>query len=90
MLHHGTPFAAVRWTNIYDKAEYILLGDTISGPVRPNFGPGVVDVRVTMRRGPGSRLPARLFTHGLYWTDTGKDSPQLGELRAALDLVFRS
>lgn len=80
--HHAAPFAAVRWTNIYDRASQILLGDLISGPAQPNFGPGIKDVPVQIRW-PRWFLP-RLFTHTAYWTAPGQN---VEELRSALDLL---
>lgn len=75
-LHHGSAMGPVRWTNIHDAAGPLafMFGDLISGPLSyiaksPNFGPGVVDVKVEIRRtGVLSRLGlSRLFTHTLYW-----------------------
>lgn len=81
-LHHAAPFAATRWTNIYDPPTVILLGDCISGPVSEVLGRGTRDVPVTMR-GPWR---GRLFTHTLYWTDTGRGVSHLLKLREALNL----
>ena len=62
--HHAAMFAAMRWTNIYDPAPVPVCGDFISGPCAPNFGPGVVDLPVRIkRRGPFGRL----VTHTDYW-----------------------
>jgi hypothetical protein len=44
MLHHAAPFAAVRWTNIYDPAMVVFFGDVICGPLRQIFGPAIVDI----------------------------------------------
>lgn len=62
--HHAAMFAAMRWTNIHDPHPLPFLGDFISGPCRPNFGPGVVDVPVEIR---GRFLRWRFVTHTLYW-----------------------
>lgn len=59
-VNHGTVFAPVRWTNLYDKHAVLVLGDIISGPVAGHFGDGVVDVDVPMDR--------RWFTHTSYWS----------------------
>ncbi|MBP0579335.1 hypothetical protein J8I29_08465 [Labrys sp. LIt4] len=83
-LHHAAPFAAVRWTNIYDPAKAILLGDIISGPLRENFGNGVRDVSVTM----GRRYLRRFFTHTCYWEKDGAEQ-SLAALRLALKLDER-
>lgn len=86
--HHAAPFAAVRWTNIYDPTSYIIFGDLISGPVQGNFGFGIKDIRVKIRR-VRSFFPERFFTHTLYWADTGEGSPHLKVLREALRLTSR-
>lgn len=84
-LHHATPFAAVRWTNIYDPARLVIFGDQMSGPVAPEFGAGVIDVDLRALRGQSWR-----FTHTRYWKLTPNFARSLprhvAELRAALDL----
>jgi hypothetical protein len=75
-MHHGSAMGPVRWTNIHDASGpwSFPFGDLISGPLSyiessPNFGPGVVDVQVKIRRtGLLSRVGlSRLFTHTRYW-----------------------
>ena len=63
-LHHATPYAAVRWTNIYDPAVLVAFGDLISGPLAPVFGPGIIDVNLKRVRGRQSWR----FTHTRYWS----------------------
>jgi hypothetical protein len=62
--HHAAMFSAMRWTNIHDPGAMPFLGDFISGPCAPNFGPGIVDVAVTIDRGGPL---GRLVTHTDYW-----------------------
>ncbi|MEX0954884.1 MAG: hypothetical protein WDZ83_06710 [Rhizobiaceae bacterium] len=62
--HHAAMFSTMRWTNIYNPSRLILLGDFISGPCRPNFGPGIIDCAVNIRKGG---LLSRLVTHADYW-----------------------
>jgi hypothetical protein len=84
-LHHAAPYAAVRWTNIYDPARLIFFGDIISGAVAPAFGPGVVDVDLRSLRGQSWR-----FTHTHYWSGAieGVQPPHhIVKLREALDLA---
>ena len=83
-LHHAAPFAAVRWTNIYDPAFAVFCGDIISGPVAPTFGPGVIDVSLKNLQGRQSLR----FTHTWYWAQYSKSkaSPQVLALRNAIDL----
>jgi hypothetical protein len=88
-LDHATPFAAIRWTNIYDPARLVFFGDLISGAVAPVFGPAVVDVDLKALRGQSWR-----FTHTRYWTplpaDILTDIPEhIAALRDALDLGGR-
>lgn len=80
-MHHGSAMGAVRWTNIHDASGRwsFPFGDLISGPLSyiensPNFGAGVVDVRVKIRRaGLLARVGlSRLFTHTQYWNYSPK------------------
>jgi len=64
LAHHAAMFAATRWVNIHDPCEIGILGDLVSGPCRPNFGPGLVDVPIRMTR---RNIWRRLFTHTEYW-----------------------
>jgi len=66
-VHHAAPFAAVRWTNIFDKWSYALSGDVISGSCRENFGEGIEEHDVTIRRRTGIVKRSRFFTHTSYW-----------------------
>jgi hypothetical protein len=90
-LHHAAPFAVVRWTNIYDRDgdNASLSGDLVSGPLNPEFGGGVLDVKVRLTWPAASPLKSRVFTHTLYW-DLPKESAatddHLKKLRKALDL----
>jgi hypothetical protein len=84
-LHHAAPYAAVRWTNIYDPARLIFFGDIISGAAAPAFGPGVIDVDLRSLRGQSWR-----FTHTHYWSGAveGVQPPRhIVELREALHLA---
>jgi hypothetical protein len=83
-LHHAAPFAAVRWTNIYDPHHLIYRGDLISGPLVPFFGGGIIDINLKALRGqsPG-------FSHTLYWDPTANDPKGLHikAMRTAIDLL---
>jgi hypothetical protein len=84
-LHHATPFAAMRWTNIYDPAFLVAFGDLISGPVAPVFGHGIIDVNLRKLR----RCQSWHFTHTDYWKlprDPSKRRERIVQLRKALDL----
>jgi hypothetical protein len=85
-LHHAAPFAAVRWTNIFDPARFVAFGDLISGPVAPVFGEGIVDVDLKKLRGQSWH-----FTHTEYWklpSDPDEIPPShIEQLRNALNLI---
>ena len=84
-LHHASPYAAVRWTNIYDPAVLVAFGDLISGPLAPVFGPAIIDRDLRALRGRQSWS----FTHTRYWTlpdDDAEVPVHIAELRNALDL----
>jgi hypothetical protein len=83
-LHHAAPFAAVRWTNIYDPHRRIYQGDVISGPVVPSFGRGIIDISLKALRGQSSQ-----FSHTLYWDPTANDPRGLHieAMRNAIDLL---
>ncbi len=83
--HFAAPFAAVRWTNIYDYSWFPLFGDIVSGPVPRAFGPGVADYRVCITRRGWPPVLRRFVTHTLYWawqrgykTDAPPCDPQCG------------
>jgi hypothetical protein len=84
-LHHAAPFAAVRWTNIYDPARMIFFGDVVSSPAALSFGPAINDVDLRRLRGQSWR-----FSHTRYWFLTRqvtKPPPHISVLRQALDLA---
>jgi hypothetical protein len=82
-LHHAAPFAAVRWTNIHDPALLVILGNLISGPIAPIYGPGVIDVDLRRLRGQSLR-----FSHTRYWSmQVAAAPPHVAVLRDALDLA---
>ena len=88
-LHHSAPFAAVRWTNIYDPHRLIFKGDIVSGPVAPVFGEGVRDIDLSQLRGQSAG-----FSHTLYWSletadVAGQPKPHIKALQNAIDLLDR-
>lgn len=96
-IHDAAPFAAVRWTNVYDPHHLIFWGDIISGPLAPVFGKGIRDINLQVLRGG-----AHEFTHTLYWSlpegcDWRKANdraqanalPHIRVLHQALDLLDR-
>ena len=96
-VHHAACFAATRWTNIYDLGNLLWSGDPVSGSLRENFGWGIKEFQVAIRRRKSWFSP-RLFTHTFYWStdaeadavgaeSTGKGEAHLEALRGALDLL---
>ncbi len=80
-LHHAAPFAAVRWTNVYDPAHWVIMGDQISGPLRGAFGQGIVDIDLS-----AGDKPSRGFTHTRYW-DLKQSPKRLETVRKAVNLL---
>jgi hypothetical protein len=88
-MHHAAPFAAVRWTNIYDSHRLIFQGDIISGPLAPVFGAGIQDINLKDLRGQ-----SHVFSHTLYWSlpsdrTLARSLPHIKMLQKALDLLDR-
>jgi hypothetical protein len=82
-LHHAAPYAAVRWTNVYDPARLVFCGDVIGGPLAGVFGPAIVDVDLRDFRGPSCS-----FTHTKYWALDGEEK-HIRVLREAVNLLDR-
>lgn len=86
LFDQGAVFAAVRWTNLYDPARWLLCGDPISGPLAGIWGPGIHEETVAPPGFVGS-----VFTHTGYWDVPKRPNEaslrHLDVLRAALHLV---
>ncbi len=68
VLNDWSPFAVVRWTNLwfpYIPSFFGILGDWFGGPLRPLFGSGVRDVPVLGNK-PWRFLPA--WPHAAYFS----------------------
>lgn len=76
--HHAAVFGPTVWTNIYYPNILGAIGDFISGPVAPQLGPGIRDVRVPIG------LPT--FRHLSYWAKPERLQPAILALRRALNL----
>ena len=88
-LHDAAPFAAVRWTNIFDSHRCIFHGDIISGPLAGVFGQGIRDIDLKDLRGQ-----SKVFSHTLYWSISGDRAkantlPHIMALHKAIDLLDR-
>jgi hypothetical protein len=84
MLHHAAPFAAVRWTNVFDPATLVFFGDVIGGPLAPVFGPAIVDINLNARRGGRQSCS---FTHTKYWALD--EASRIAACREAVNLLDR-
>lgn len=92
VAHHAAVFSVVRWTNIYDRFNpvLILIGDLISGTVsgEKRFGAAIADRHVRIRR---RGLLGRFVTHNDYWVDptngTGVAPRHIRVLRQAVDIA---
>lgn len=80
-LHHAAPFAAVRWTNVFDRSRLLIFGDMISGPMQPSFGNAIDDIDLAQ-----VDRPSRRFTHTRYWA-LDQSAPRLDAFRAAINLL---
>ena len=78
--HHATPFAVVRWTNMFDWRLFGFFGDFVSGPLRYLFGTGIADYHIRMYHGAIDPL-LRYVTHTLYWRNKNVVSHPAGEMK---------
>ena len=86
-MHHAAPFAAVRWTNIYDPHRLIFAGDIISGPLVPVFGRQIRDINLKELR-----RQSPCFSHTLYWSvpkdrTSATGLPQIEAMQRAINLL---
>jgi hypothetical protein len=84
MLHHAAPFAAARWTNVYDPATLVFFGDVIGGPLAPVFGPAIIDINLKQLRGGRQSWT---FTHTKYWALD--EASRIAACRRAVNLLDR-
>lgn len=72
VLTHGAPFAVVKWTNLFFRAENGWNGDWFGDALRPLFGNGIVDHPIKgnlpHRRSPGA-------AHGRYFSFPEDEDP---------------
>jgi hypothetical protein len=80
-VHHGGPFAVVRWTNVFDPARAIYKGDLVGGPLAASFGPAVEDIDLSSVDGRSRR-----FTHMRYW-DPGQSAKRKELFRKSVNLL---
>jgi hypothetical protein len=80
-VHHGGPFAVVRWTNVFDPARAIYKGDLIGGPLAATFGPAIEDIDLSSVDGRSGG-----FTHTRYW-DAGQSEKRKELFRKSVNLL---
>ena len=80
-LHHGAVFAAVRWTNVHDRARLIFFGDLISGPLSRVFGGGIHDINLATVDRQSWR-----FSHTRYW-EMAQDAKRRAVFSAAVNIL---
>ncbi|WP_372785639.1 hypothetical protein [Phenylobacterium sp.] len=80
--HHAAVFGPTVWTNVFFPSRLGVLGDFISGPVAPQLGPGVRDVRVP--------IGEPRFRHLDYWRDPKGNPPWMKALRRGINLRDRN
>jgi hypothetical protein len=72
VLTHGAPYAVVRWTNLFFRADNGWNGDWFGDALRPLFGKGIIDHpivgNVSGRRAPG-------IAHGRYFSFPDDEDP---------------
>lgn len=95
VLYEGAPFAVVRWTNLYFPAKWGFFGDWFGGPLRPVFGPGIVDTPITGNTWgmPGTKpwrhrnVPGAAHSYYFSFPDDNKEDAIATQIRSALDLA---
>ena len=84
--HHAAPFCATVWTNLHFGNRLLLWGDLIGGPVAPQFGDGVRDIKVR------TSIRWGFLSHTQYWSADAKlgQDGALAALCRTLDLARSS
>lgn len=73
VIFHGAPFAVVRWTNLFFRAENSWNGDWFGDALRPLFGKGIVDHQIEGNL-PGRKAPG--VAHGRYFSYPDAAGPE--------------
>jgi hypothetical protein len=85
VLTPGTPFAVVRWTNLWFPTDWGTFGDWFGGPLQPLFGPGIRDVQIKGNR-PGRRAPDIAHSRYFAFVDSDEGNGAAKLIRGALSL----
>lgn len=84
LLSYSSPFACIRWTNLYFTTDFI------GGPLQPVLGMGIKDVPVEITgRGWKSLLPVP-FGHTEYWSDGSSKNNAMDKVVEAMGLECNS
>lgn len=85
VLYEGAPFAVTRWTNLWYPPGLGFFGDWFGGPLRPLFGPGVIDVPL---RGdlPWRLAPGWAHTRYFKFGDSSDQRSAAAQLRQTMEL----
>ena len=86
-LHHATPFAVTRWSNIYYK------GDFIGGRLAENFGPGIKDYQTNYSGGNFTKAISKLspVSHIRYWINDYENNSILDKKEfEAIETLYNS
>jgi hypothetical protein len=79
--HHAAVFAPVVWTNLYFPCIAFFWGDIAAGPVGPELGPGIRDIKLH------NDIRGGWLLHTHYWLPNRVPIPaHVEELRRALNL----
>jgi hypothetical protein len=79
--HHAAVFAPVVWTNLYFPCIGVFRGDIAAGPVAPELGAGICDLKLP------NDIRGGWLLHTHYWLPIRERAPKhVEELRRALNL----
>lgn len=85
VLYHAAPFALVRWTNMWFPAHFSFFGDWFGGPLRPLFGNGILDIKLTGNK-PKRLIPAMAHTFYFSFPDDVSENSVTKKLHDAMEL----
>ena len=85
VLTPGTPFAVVRWTNLWFPAKWGIFGDWFGGPLQSLFGPGIRDVEIKGNT-PGRYAPGVAHSKYFSYGDSSDPNGAAALIRDALAL----
>jgi hypothetical protein len=69
VLVTGSPYAFVRWTNLWFPTQFRVFGDWFGGPLRPLFGAGIRDQPINGNK-PWRLIPALSHTRYFHYPNS--------------------